>query len=360
MFPLKVLAWGVAACATAWFLTRYVIHRGGNGAPVDAPNGRSSHRRPTVKCGGIGFAATLCAFLMAMGLYGHSWPHEMMNLFGAATIIMAVVGLWADYGDPPAGWRLIVELAAAGLIMGAGVQYYQFRVPWGPVVNLWWAGAPLTLLWVIGATNLFNFIDGADGLAAGLAVVYAAAVATVAFPLHHWAEGIIAVTILSGCLGFLWFNFPPAKVFMGDVGSLTLGFVLSVLALRLCGTHVQPVPMMFFLILYSSFLFDTAYTILRRALRGEKFWLAHRTHLYERLLLSGWSHRQATLFYVGLAMVSAALAFGYLRAGPVGRTAIAAFQVCICLGQVVFVKAVEGSRYVILKPRKREEVKVEV
>ncbi len=196
--------------------------------------------------------------------------------------------------------------------------------------------------WGAGLVNLFNFIDGADGLANGLAVVYSAGVAAAAFATGHPYEGIVAVTITAACLGFLWYNFPPAQVFMGGVGSLTLGFVLSVLAIRLAAPGRQPVPVMFFTILYSSFLFDTSYTLLRRILRGEKFWQAHRTHLYERLLQAGWSHLRVALFYIGLGLVSLALALFYLRVGPAGKTAIVALQLLICLGHLTVVKVQEA------------------
>jgi UDP-N-acetylmuramyl pentapeptide phosphotransferase/UDP-N-acetylglucosamine-1-phosphate transferase len=226
-----------------------------------------------------------------------------------------------------------------------------FRLPWGHSVELWWASVPLTLLWVAGLTNLYNFIDGADGLAASLAIVYCSGIAGVAFTRQHPYEGIVALTILAASLGFLLFNFPPAKLFMGDVGSVTLGFVFSVLAIRLCSAGEQPIPFAFFLILYSTFLFDTSYTILRRAIRGEKFWLAHRAHLYERLLTIGRSHLQVTLFYVGLSLASLVLAFSYLGAGPVGRTVVVGCQLLLCAGQLMFVKKLEGSRVVLFKPR---------
>jgi hypothetical protein len=99
-------------------------------------------------------------------------------------------------------------------------------------------------------------------------------------------------------------------------------------------------------------LFDTSYTILYRALRGEKFWLAHRTHLYERLTLAGWRHLHVTLLYVGLSLVSLGLAFGYLYAGPVGRTVIVGCQLLVCAAHLTYVKVLEGGRLVLFKPRR--------
>jgi len=321
---------------------------------MDVPCSRSSHHRPTVRGGGIGLAFGLCLVLLVIASRGHGVPRGEVGLFGIAAVIIAVTGLFDDFRGLPANWRLLLEIGAAGLVLGAGMEFHTCQLPWGHNVSLEWAAIPLTLLWIAGMTNLYNFIDGADGLAAGLAIVYAAGIAAVAFATGRPGEAVVALTIIAACLGFLWFNFPPARVFMGDVGSLTLGFVFSVLAIRLSALGKQQVPLMFFLILFSSFLFDTSYTILRRVIRREKFWLAHRSHLYERLTRIGWSHLHVTLLYVGLALVSLVLAFSYLRAGPVPRTIIVGCQLLICAGHLVFVKSLEGSDYVLLKRRGNE------
>jgi UDP-N-acetylmuramyl pentapeptide phosphotransferase/UDP-N-acetylglucosamine-1-phosphate transferase len=304
-----------------------------------------------VRAGGVGLAFVVCLALLVLGSRNYGVPRGDVGLFAIATVIIAAIGLWDDYHNPPASYRLFLQLGAAGLVIGGGMVLQVLELPWGHNVELWWASVPLTLLWVAGLTNLYNFIDGADGLAASLAIVYCSGIAGVAFTRQHPYEGIVALTILAASLGFLLFNFPPAKLFMGDVGSVTLGFVFSVLAIRLCSAGEQPIPFAFFLILYSTFLFDTSYTILRRAIRGEKFWLAHRAHLYERLLTIGRSHLQVTLFYVGLSLASLVLAFSYLGAGPVGRTVVVGCQLLLCAGQLMFVKKLEGSRVVLFKPR---------
>jgi len=346
VFALEMLGLSLASFAVSWIGAYIMTKRAGRGAPIDVPSGRSSHRRPTVTGGGVGLACALCLSPLLIALRGK------FGLFGIATVIVAATGLVDDYRDLPTHWRLFLELGAAGLILGAGMEFLQFQMPWGHNITLWWAAVPLTLLWITGVTNLYNFIDGVDGLAASLAVIYSSGIAWVSFATIHAYEGTVALVVVAACLGFLWFNFPPARVFMGDVGSLTLGFILSILAIRLSTSGEQPVPLVFFLILYSSFLFDTSYTILRRALRGEKFWLAHRAHLYERLTLIGWSHLHVTLLYVGLSLVSLGLAVGYLRASPVGRTAIVGCQLLVCAGQLVFVKVRERGRFVLLKPKR--------
>jgi len=355
LFAVKVVGLSLVSLAVSWFGAQLVLRRAGRGVLVDVPNHRSSHHRPTIRAGGVGMALAIYLALMVLGSLRTGVPRGDIGLFAVATVIIAAIGLWDDFKHPPAQWRLFLQLGAAGLVMGGGMQLQLFRMPWGPSISLWWAAAPLTLFWITSLTNLFNFIDGVDGLAASLVVVYSAGIAAVSFTTHHQFEGAMALVVLAACLGFLWFNFPPAKLFMGDVGSLTLGFVLSVLAIRLSVTGNQHVPLAFFLILYSSTLFDTTYTLLRRALRGEEFWKAHRTHLYERLAAFGWPHLKVTLFYVALSLISVGLAFSYLHADLVGRTLVAGIQLLICAGQLVFVKSVEGSTYVLLRPRRRRQ-----
>jgi UDP-N-acetylmuramyl pentapeptide phosphotransferase/UDP-N-acetylglucosamine-1-phosphate transferase len=355
VFALRVLGLSLVALAISWFGAYRVLRHVGKGAPIDVPNHRSSHYRSIARGGGIGMALAICLALMVVGSRVQGVPRGDIGLFAIATVIIAAVGLWADFRNPPASYRLFIQLGAAGLVMGAGMQLQVLKLPWGHNVELWWAAVPLTLLWITAVTNLANFIDGADGLATSLAIVYSSGVAVAAFGAGHPFSGIIALTVVAGCLGFLWFNFPPARLFMGDVGSLTLGFVLAVLAIRLATVGTQQVPLMFFLILYSSFLFDTTYTILWRAIRGEKFWVAHRLHLYERLLSMGWSHLRVTLLYVGLSLISLVLAFGYLRSGPAARSLIVGGQLLICFGQLVFVKVIENSPTALAKPRPARE-----
>ena len=352
MVALKVLGVCLVSFAVSWVGAYLMLRRAHRGAPMDVPCGRSSHSRSTVRGGGVGLALAVCLTLLVLGSRTHGVPRGDVGLFAIATVIVAAIGLWTDYNDPPASYRLFLQLGAAGMVIGGGMHLQVLRLPWGHNVALLWTAVPLTLFWITAVTNLSNFIDGADGLAASISIVYSTGVAAAAFATGHPYEGVVALVVVAGCLGFLWFNFPPARLFMGDVGSLTLGFVFAVLAIRLATLGEHLVPLTFFLILYSSFLFDTTYTIVWRAIRREKFWLAHRTHLYERLLLVGWSHLRVTLFYVGLSLVSLVLAFGYLHAGPVARTVIAGCQLLICVGHLTFVKFLEKSEFALLRPWK--------
>jgi UDP-N-acetylmuramyl pentapeptide phosphotransferase/UDP-N-acetylglucosamine-1-phosphate transferase len=165
----------------------------------------------------------------------------------------------------------------------------------------------LGTLAVVWMTNLFNFMDGADGLAGGMAALGFGALALAAW--HGDAPGlsVFCASIAAAALAFLRFNFPPARVFMGDAGSIPLGFLAA--SLGILGAMQRVWPWMFPLLVFSPFIVDASVTLVRRGLRGEKIWQAHRSHYYQRVVLMGASHRQLALNAYVLMLVNAALAF---------------------------------------------------
>ena len=164
----------------------------------------------------------------------------------------------------------------------------------GPV-ELGWPSWPLSFLWIIGLTNAFNFMDGLDGLAAGTAVIASFFFLVITYSLGSSFVYIHCYTVLAGSLGFLVYNFPPARIFMGDVGSAMLGFVfatLAIIAARYDASHTSfmVVPLLLF-----TFIYDTSFTFVRRWLRGENVTQAHRSHLYQLLNRMGYSHLTVSL-----------------------------------------------------------------
>jgi UDP-N-acetylmuramyl pentapeptide phosphotransferase/UDP-N-acetylglucosamine-1-phosphate transferase len=166
---------------------------------------------------------------------------------------------------------------------------------------------------VVWMTNLFNFMDGADGLAGGMATIGFAALALAAWLGDAPGLAAFCAAIAAAALAFLRFNFPPAKVFMGDAGSIPLGFLAATLGIL--GAQQNAWPWLFPLLVFSPFIFDASVTLARRALRGEKVWQAHRSHYYQRVVLLGATHRQLAMAAYVLMLASVALAFT-LRALP--------------------------------------------
>jgi len=273
---------------------------------TDEPNERSLHSIPTPRAGGIGFAIAV-PLLTALGLTrvnGAIAPPEAALL--AAAVLLALVGLADDRWRLPAGVRLAAQVAAAVAVMAAGGTIQRLAAPGLFDIDLGsWAG-PITFVWLVALTNIYNFMDGIDGLAAVQAIVAAAALAVVSSCLGHDDLALGYLILCAGAAGFLILNRPPARVFMGDVGSTFLGFTLAGWAAL--GTVRSPsVPVLASIAVLSPFLFDSLITLLRRVLRGERVSQAHRSHMYQRLVARGWTHGRTTALYGALAAIAGVL-----------------------------------------------------
>jgi UDP-N-acetylmuramyl pentapeptide phosphotransferase/UDP-N-acetylglucosamine-1-phosphate transferase len=258
---------GIVSIATMFVLTRI------GGLPLDAPNARSLHHLPVPRSGGI----AIVAGVVAAALWLRSSPGLMVP-----TAALAVASYLDDRHALSATVRLIIHFIAAGAFL-----WMIFSVT---AVTLFVA----LLLGIAWITNLFNFMDGSDGLAGGMAVFGFGA-----YGMASWLAGnseieLLAWSIAGAAAGFLAFNFPPAKIFMGDVGSIPLGFLAATIGVA--GWQAGVWPLWFPLIVFAPFIVDASVTLLRRLLRGERVWEAHREHYYQRLILSGWSHRRTALW----------------------------------------------------------------
>ena len=252
-------------------------------AVLDRPDPRKAHTRPIPKGGGVGVVA---AFLLGVAaLYGSAefsrlTEPEFRGVVAASAAIAAVAFL-DDLWDWPFTVKLAAQLGAAGLVVGGGLYVSTLHPPGRGAVHLGWLGAALTLAWIVFATNAVNFIDGLNGLASGTSAVACLFLAAIGAAYGGWFVYFASLLLAAGLAGFLPFNYPRARIFMGDVGSQFCGFVLAVLgvaAARLPGADlgVLLVPMLLF-----GVLFDVAFTLVRRAAAGERITQAHRGHLYQ-------------------------------------------------------------------------------
>lgn len=252
-------------------------------AVLDRPDPRKAHTRPTPKGGGVGVVA---AFLLGVAaLYGFAESSRLAEPefrgVVAASAAIAAVAFLDDLRDWPFTVKLAAQVGAAGLVVGGGLYVSTLHLPGWGAVPLGWFGAPLTLAWIVFATNAVNFIDGLNGLAAGASAVACLFLAAIGAAYGGWFVYFASLLLAAGLAGFLPFNYPRARIFMGDVGSQFCGFVLAVLgvaAARVPGAElgVLPVPMLLF-----GVLFDVAFTLVRRAAAGERITQAHRGHLYQ-------------------------------------------------------------------------------
>jgi UDP-GlcNAc:undecaprenyl-phosphate GlcNAc-1-phosphate transferase len=215
--------------------------------------------------------------------------------------------------------KLVAQLAAGLAAVASGIVISVIDVPGIGPVELGAFGYVLTLLWLVGLTNAFNFMDGLDGLASGTAAIAAAFLCAIAWLLGGPAIALLSLVLAAACTGFLALNFPPARIFMGDVGSQFIGFAFAALGVMLArsdsgGTLVLIVPLLLF-----HFVFDTVFTVLRRWRRGENLAAAHRTHLYQLLNRSGLSHRQVAGAHYLMAIVQGLVALWFIGAVPAQR-----------------------------------------
>jgi UDP-N-acetylmuramyl pentapeptide phosphotransferase/UDP-N-acetylglucosamine-1-phosphate transferase len=277
-----------SAFAVCWLTLTRLLRRGKR-LPMDHPNARSLHVTPRPRIGGLG--------IMAGVAVASVWLADAVLLpVILAAFVLAAVSLLDDVRGLPVVLRFLAHfIVAAACLLMLGLTGWTLL---------------LGVLAVVWMTNLYNFMDGADGLAGGMTAIGFGALASAAW--LGGASGLVALcaAIAAAALAFLRFNFPPAQIFMGDAGSIPLGFLAA--ALGILGVQHNLWPWLFPLLVFSPFIVDASVTLARRGLRGEKIWRAHRTHYYQRVVLLGASHRQLALVAYMLMLASAALAFTLL------------------------------------------------
>lgn len=268
---------------------------------MDEPNHRSLHKAAIPRIGGLGILAGTLACLLSLT--------PLLWLVAALGCALAVLSFLDDRRGVPILIRFCAHIAAAAI-------WVEIVGGWPPVL------AMLAVLLLVWMTNLYNFMDGADGLAGGMAVTGFSTYAAGAWLGGQAELALLCAAVAAASLGFLRFNFPPAKVFMGDVGSISLGFLAG--ALGLLGWRLGLWPAWFPLLVFSPFVVDATLTLLRRMLSGKRFWQAHSEHYYQRLLHMGWSQRRTTLAEYALMIVSAASALWLAHADIVLQVSVLA------------------------------------
>ena len=327
--------WCVAAFVGSAFLARRLVDWARNRGIVDAPNARSSHTRDTPRGGGLSIVVVVA---VAAALAAILHPEAAPRLAGVLLPSLAVAAVsWLDdvrslSNRTRFGVQLLAAIAATAALGPIG------RLSLGShgVLDTGPAAWPLTLLWIVGLTNAFNFMDGVDGIAGITAAVAGLAIAAAAGLAGGTAVAAVALAFAAASLGFLTCNWQPARIFMGDVGSAFCGFLLAVLPMALPADRVPEIVPVAAAVLW-PFIFDTAYTLVRRLRNRENIFQAHRSHLYQRLTIAGWSHRAVSRLYGGLASMTAAVAVAPLIDPAVRQTADAVVPATVGLGMVALV-----------------------
>ncbi|MDD4927922.1 MAG: MraY family glycosyltransferase [Gallionella sp.] len=269
----------------------------------DVPNERSSHTRITPRGGGLSIASAFLVGISLIHIIGDKTPiftHYFIG-FLFSSFVLATISLYDDFHTVSFRFKLAGQVVAILVGLSAGIVIDEVHLPVLGTVDFGLWAYPLTFFWILCLTNAYNFIDGLDGLAASTALVASLFLAYVSFNQGSHFIYLASLSLAAASSGFLIFNWSPAKIFMGDVGSTFLGFtfaVMAVIAARYDHSHTSlfVVPLLLFHI-----IFDTAYTFFRRLRAGENVFSAHRAHLYQLINRLGYSHRQVSLAYAFMA-----------------------------------------------------------
>ena len=273
----------VAALVSLILTTLLLISKAGKGIQ-DIPNERSLHDVPVPRIGGVGLMAGVLSG-WALMLKSLAWWVVL------PVIILFAISLLDDMRGLTARIRLLVHVVAAIILLaGSGMLLHNFPI------------ALIVLLGVVWMTNLYNFMDGSDGLAGGMTFWGFTAYGVAALMHGNDIQAMLNFSIGAAALAFLYNNFHPAKVFMGDAGSIPLGFLAA--AMGLWGWQQSLWPAWFPLLVFSPFVMDATVTLIKRAIRGEKVWQAHREHYYQRLVRIGWGHYRTALFEYALMLAA--------------------------------------------------------
>lgn len=278
---------------------------------VDHPNERSLHVRPTPRSGGIAILAAVVAGSVLQVWWSGNIP-DLVLWNGLALLVVATVSFLDDRYRVSVIYRLVAHFMGAALLLMGG---FSLRIIGLPEIN-WaytgWVAAGVSMLFVVWMVNLYNFMDGMDGFAGGMAVI-----GFITFSLFGWLAGneqfaAISAVVAAASAGFLCFNFPPARIFMGDVGSSTLGLLAA--SLSLWGVCDGIFPFWAAVLVFSPFIADATVTLLRRLWMREMLWKAHKTHYYQLLVQGGWGHRKTVLLEYVIMFGCGATALWCVRA----------------------------------------------
>ena len=275
-----------------WGLRRYALAS----KLIDVPNSRSSHVTPTPRGGGVAIVLAFVgalAWMLSSGSISNSWGWGLL----VSGLGVAILGFLDDHGHIAARWRLLGHLSAAIfiLLMTGGLPPLEF---FGTTLELGWLGHVLAVFFLVWMLNLYNFMDGIDGIASVEAIGVCVSAALLYWLTGHAQSAGTPMMLAFAVAGFLIWNFPPARIFMGDAGSGFLGLIIAALAIQ--ASWLEPSLFWCWLILLGVFIVDASFTLMRRIARGEKVYEAHRSHGYQFASRRHGRHRPVTLGVVAI------------------------------------------------------------
>lgn len=369
MTPMQIALLAAVVLVASFFVTGAARKLALRFHVIDVPNERSSHTVPTPRIGGVGIVVSFFTGLVLVFLYGQGIPPDLKRrLIGLAigAALIALISFVEDIYSASSKDRYGISVAFryAGQVLAAMIAVYYGNKVTALSLPHWtiefWLESIVTVLWVTWMANAYNFMDGIDGLAGGIGVIYALFSAIVALLTGQEVMAIVCLILAASCLGFLQHNFPRAKVFMGDVGAIFLGYVFATVSIMLSAEQPRLTSLTPLLIIYATVNYDAAYTLLRRIWREKKMFSPHRTHLYQRLIIRGLSHKQVTLIYYSISVGLGGLALWYVQTSILGRNGILLTVLLILLAGTLGVATYEQhlNRTSMIDYGEKEKIKV--
>ena len=323
------------ALGMSLLLTPCVIVLARKTGALDAPDKRKVHKQPIPRIGGVGiylsFMIAVCSVVSMVQLPSEI-SYEMVGLLLSGTLIV-IVGIIDDYKNLPAKVKLLGQIAAACvLVLVFDVRIDFITDPFGDYLYLEYLAVPATIFWIVGLTNTVNLIDGLDGLAAGVSTIACITICLVALQQNIVLIAMLTAALAGGACGFLYYNFNPARIFMGDSGSMFLGFMLAGIsvigAVKCAATIALIVP----ILALGLPILDTTFAIIRRWRGGIPIFKPDRGHLHHRLLDMGFTQRQAVLL---MYVVSALLGLSAVVLTEVNTT-VAVIILAVVITSILF------------------------
>ena len=328
----------IIAASVAFAATPLMIRLAKLVGAIDVPkDNRRVHKVPTPRLGGL---AIFLGFIVAL-FYKDGFKPEMFGILTGASIIVTL-GFFDDIKPLSAKFKLLVQIIAAIIVIHSGVRINAvtnplfFMFPDSPLIRFGVWSYPLTLIWIVGITNAINLVDGLDGLAAGISAISAITLLIAAMSTGQELAAFLAAILAASTIGFLPYNFNPAKIFMGDSGALFLGFMLSVISVTGALKSAAALSILIPIFAIGLPIFDTLFAMVRRTLSGKSMMEADKGHLHHKLLEAGMSQKQAVLT---LYSISAVLGFSAVALVEVS------LKVAFVLVFAVFLLASMGAKH---------------
>ncbi|HPA56296.1 MAG TPA: MraY family glycosyltransferase [bacterium] len=317
--------------------TPFLIKIGIKHGFVDKVDQRKIHQGVIPRIGGIGIAMGTLFPLFLLYFYNNfvsqtlfgSIENVVVIIFGGLSI--SILGLFDDIKGLPAKFKFLFQIALAVIAIYCGFSINAMSTPWG-VVQLGWVGHFITVLWIVGIINAFNLIDGMDGLSSGVSFFACITIMSLSIVNGYMFVALVSAALAGAVVGFLVYNFNPAKIFMGDAGSMFIGYVLAVLSLKNQSKGHTIVSMLVPIIAMGLPILDTTLAFLRRFLRNQSIFSADKQHIHHILLSKGLNQRKVVFMLYGISVVFTALAMLLIF-----QKDVEAFLVIVVFSIVVFV-----------------------